>query len=679
MRRRAGSAAKIFLICILVAALGGCSQGKTEVPLTSTAGTEGVSRAEEGSDSDTETTRLGESEDLTTGNAQIDRESLELIEGSRNLYVLEETMPDGGAYTSMAALGDNLLLIAEEYDAATDEILYSFCVYDPREREIRASLSASQADASGYQAAEDALLVYQYLDQTIRVYDETLTETAEIDLAEELGETWGSFYSGETLFPLYVSGETEGEIWRLATADSAPKCLSLPLCQTTVAGVTTDGNGLILSGLNPDSLQYETVLWDIRGAESETAAEAAPYGSFYGSVCDRHILQQIDWEEGIWLDQVLGESARYLHVDLYLELSLLSEERILARKDEVEDEDFYVNLMLYDGEGEFLSRTSFYCGSDADESFSYLADAACCLGETEWVALLCCNTEGEAGILLWDTAVSDGSEEDLAFEATRPEEETEAQHGESESAELYERADELSETYGVLICIGEDVQLAYDVYEVERMTDASALEESLDILEEVLACYPEGFFQSFCFGSIGEAVICLGGSLTSGEEGFVDQADGFVCEEGDEMLLVLDVNLSDNWYYTVNHEISHIIDRRLAFRAGCVEDALFSEEDWAALNPVDFTYWETYENFEENPDAGTYAEYFVDSYGMTYATEDRAEIFGRVMEGFMNGLTPEEVFAGREVILDKLSFYAACIRDGFDDANWSERMPWEPG
>ncbi|MCD8054276.1 MAG: hypothetical protein LUF00_09565 [Lachnospiraceae bacterium] len=681
MRRRAGTAGRILWICIVTTLFAGCGLKETDATMTSETEIGSESPAESGaaSDAETESTRETESPDIET--AQIDRESLELLDGYENLYVLEEMMPDEGAYTDMASLGDYLLLIGEDYEAATGEILYYFCVYDPWEQEILASLNASQADATGYQAAADALLVYQYLNQTIRVYDETLTETAEIDLSEALGETWGCFYSGETLFPLYVSGDSEGEIWKLSAADSEPQQLSLPLGQATVAGVTADGEGLILSGVNKDSLQYETILWDTRGTETEAAAETPPYGSFYGSVCDRHILQQIDWEQGIWLDQVLGESARYLCVDMSAELSLLGEERILMRREELEGEDSYTYLTLYDGEGTFLSALSFYGGSYAEENYSYLGSSVYRLGETGWVALLCGDTEGKAAILLWDTEAVGGTEESLAFETTRPaeKESADSQSGETELAALYERAEEMGETCGIPIRIGDEVEPVIDVYQVAEMTDAAVLEEALDALEEILACYPEEFFQAFSYGSVTQAAICLGGALISEDESTVGQADGFVSEWNDELLLVLDVNLSYNWYYTVNHEISHLIDRRLAFRSNCVEEVLYSEEAWETLNPADFTYWGTYENYEANPDAGSYTEYFVDSYGMTFATEDRAEIFGRAMEGFMNGQTPEEVFAGQDAILEKLSFYAACIRDGFDDENWQERMPWEPG
>jgi hypothetical protein len=141
--------------------------------------------------------------------------------------------------------------------------------------------------------------------------------------------------------------------------------------------------------------------------------------------------------------------------------------------------------------------------------------------------------------------------------------------------------------------------------------------------------------------------------------------------------MVLDINASWNWDYTINHEISHMIDRRLAFRSSLAADALFSEDAWNDYNPADFSYLESYDGYEDVSDFTSYESYFVDSYGITFATEDRAELFGTAMSDYQNDFAEDSCFAQGTPTAEKYKFYCACIRDGFDTSGWASIVPWE--
>ena len=127
----------------------------------------------------------------------------------------------------------------------------------------------------------------------------------------------------------------------------------------------------------------------------------------------------------------------------------------------------------------------------------------------------------------------------------------------------------------------------------------------------------------------------------------------------------------------MNHEIAHLIDRRLEFLSQYKDDIVFSEKKWNTYNPDNFAYLESYDNYENNPDYGKYSKYFIDPYGTTYATEDRAELFGTVMDNALSGITDDSQFAPDTVLYDKMKYYCDCIRDGFNTEGWADTLPWE--
>ena len=81
--------------------------------------------------------------------------------------------------------------------------------------------------------------------------------------------------------------------------------------------------------------------------------------------------------------------------------------------------------------------------------------------------------------------------------------------------------------------------------------------------------------------------------------------------------------------------------------------------------------------FRSNPDYNKYSKYFIDSYGTTYSTEDRAEIFGTVMDNALSGITEDSTFSSGTILNDKMKYYCECIRDGFNTEDWPETLPWE--
>lgn len=608
-------------------------------------------------------------------------EELQAAEGYENLYILEDGMPDGMTYTDLKPFGSNILLIGEQYDLEGEyDIQYYFCVYNPWEGKIEAALSSEDAGADVYHVAGDELLLYNTDNKKMTVYDMSLTATAVADLSDIMMEDGGVFYSGDELFPLYVCDYYSETVWRLAVKEEmlSMKEMQFPLYNASISGVTLDGEALIITGVEKNTLNYKTVLWDVETQDIiAEAAEGPSAGYFYGGTYDTHIFEELDGIEGIWLNQVLGQEAGYFKLEGYPAVQLLRD-NIFSVQDDMQQDDAYCRISLYDTEGRFLSGINYYSGNYSSGQFMNLAQTTFRLGDTDWFCLLSYDLMGRTKLMLWDTSQQGEKGEDLqTVEAPAQEASAALEHTEAALETLYQQAGSLSDSCGMVIRIGEDVPEEIDVYHVAREYDPEIIEAALDTLETILDCYPDGFFDELCFNQITGVTIYLGGAITSEAEGMLQEAGGFVCEENRRILMVLDTANLFNWNYTVNHEISHIIDRRLAFLALCTDTALFSEETWGSYNPEDFSYLETYDGYAENPDYDQYYAYFIDSYGLTFATEDRAEIFGKAMESYLGGYIDPEIFKEDGNIAKKFEYYCACIRNGFSSGAWPDRMPWE--
>ena len=238
-------------------------------------------------------------------------------------------------------------------------------------------------------------------------------------------------------------------------------------------------------------------------------------------------------------------------------------------------------------------------------------------------------------------------------------------------ASLYERAAQLSGRFGVDIRIAEQCSLDYSHYDSYAMTDPVFIRDALDVLEEGLGKYPEGFFRQLTYGSIESIRIELVGGLMlkSGVITHTDDAGAFAQDRGSYYGIVLNGFLFSE--ATLFHEFSHIIDSRLEWDALIRPDAMFSEETWLALQPEGFSFAMSYTHIPEELQSFADSGYFVRDYAMTYPTEDRATL----METAMNNHSWDfEPGSGRRA---KLQYYAACIRDCFDTTSWPEITLWE--
>ncbi len=233
---------------------------------------------------------------------------------------------------------------------------------------------------------------------------------------------------------------------------------------------------------------------------------------------------------------------------------------------------------------------------------------------------------------------------------------------------LYDRAAELGARFGVRIRIADQCDTEFHSFLADPLLDEEKITKGLDVLEQTMSRYPEGFFRQLRWDGVMLLEIQLVGTIRADERYGCGDYSAFVDQRENTCTLVANGQEAKEAVYI--HEFSHVIDRKLASDAAGRSDSRFSEEAWSALNPEGFSYTEDYSSNPPDFPNRTYYESFLSPYATVNATEDRA----LVMEASM---TVPWAFADAPVLRQKLAYYSACIRDGFDTAGWPEVTAWE--
>lgn len=322
------------------------------------------------------------------------------------------------------------------------------------------------------------------------------------------------------------------------------------------------------------------------------------------------------------------------------------------------DGDYRI-FYLYDLNGNFISQCNL-------PQIDYASVGTDLVWSDYWQGYFFRDTyENTAHLMFWNTGISqEGADLSvIPLGSAQPSEPVMEQA-------LYQRAAELSNRFGLDIRIGEQCALEYSHYEGNALKDPALVRAALNVLERTLSAYPEGFFLQLPYGDLRQIRIELAANLRGKEDMNTHPTSigGFAQSMSDYYLIVLDgYALSDR---TVYHELSHIIDKRLKWDALLRPEALFSEDAWLSLQPEGFRYAESYTNMPLSIQAFENSGYFVSSYAMTFPTEDRATLMALAM-------TNSAALRGSLGMINKMRYYAACIRDCFDTNGWPETAVWE--
>lgn len=238
---------------------------------------------------------------------------------------------------------------------------------------------------------------------------------------------------------------------------------------------------------------------------------------------------------------------------------------------------------------------------------------------------------------------------------------------------LYKRAEEMYKKYGVAILIADKV-CSY-TSGAEQCYDYDRINNSLELIEECLKCYPEGFFKEFNNDWI-RKTVCIQVVGTGGPAGvyFGDDSHEIVQIDVNDYTPEEDADNGTFFCYTLHHEIGHMISYTLLDAADRSPFPLL-EDRWNSFNPDDFEYVGYYDDEKEIElfSYGDNSEYFVYSYSCSTPEEDRAIIFGKAMTYYMG----REFMAFNDNIDAKLVYFSGCIKNVFMWIDWDVTPAWE--
>ena len=319
----------------------------------------------------------------------------------------------------------------------------------------------------------------------------------------------------------------------------------------------------------------------------------------------------------------------------------------------------YRELSVYDLDGKFLSR----CVLPKTEHASVGMDL---VWSGYWQGYFFRDTyENTAHLMFWDTNTTQAGENlsVMPFDTVQAPKPVMDQ-------QLQQRVQALSQRFGLDVRIAEQCALDYTHYQADALTDPYQIRNALHVLELAFGSYPEGFLNQLPFGDLSQIRIELVTNLRGQDhvDTHPDSVDGFAQVASDHYLIVFDGLSLDT--QTVYHEFSHVIDKHLLWDTTLRPQALFSEESWLALQPKGFRYANSYTDMPDAIAAYENSGYFVNSYAMTFPTEDRATLMSLIM-------SDKTVLQENPAMAEKMRYYAACIRDCFDTEGWPETTQWE--
>lgn len=561
----------------------------------------------------------------------------EAFDDSGVLWYIPNEQIEAQEYPTLHAFAEGLLMASNSYiDDGNNELTLTLLSMATGE-----ALNACTLHTNGYtepQVLGEYLAVCDSAVGEVVILDAQLREVARHTIAAD----WGQWIVSPDLDTLYKCSYLDG-IRAVSLSTGAP-LFDVAIADLSVCGVSEEG--ICFTGVDRETQKYGAFCLEF----SDSTPTAPPFsGDFF----------RINRSGAMWLGGFCGAEDTFAFgsgADARFTTVREGTLSLLDPLGQIVFTDFNGDMSLYDSDGAFLSSCKLI-GRYA-QSFIWCEALGGYL-------LLANDGESDCRLLFWDI----GAKTDGEALQTRPLADRNAvPDGTSADASLYERAQSLSDRFGVEILIADRCETEFAYFSCYQVSDDWPVSTGLDILETALSALPEDFLGQLLYGHIDRIQFQLVGGLTAtngfGGDGsyaaFTD-ANSSVC------LIVLDVySIAAN---SVWHELSHAIDRRLAWDAMYREDALFSEDGWSAHNPADFAYSEEYGAARYDISSEWYG-YFVDDYAMINATEDRARIFENAMD---NGGTLFQNAGLRE----KLQYYSDCIRDCFDTALWQETAAWE--
>lgn len=596
---------------------------------------------------------------LSGCNESLEHNNTNITEGkttwqnNSNLYLIPSNAWNDTQASALYIFNDNLLTAYHTYNEELNTSDFNLCIVD-----IESGSIIHKTVLSGLEVPE-----IQLIDNMIAVNDiagpKACILDAQLNIINEYGFDYNNVAFNSDATCAYVFS-TDSGIQVIDLNSNTKKLIYEDLCDFYLC--ETNGNFANITFINKNTLLKSGGILNLKTGEINFLPnETCPWFIEY---TEPEYLIQLHAENNSYC---IGtkDNLQLLHAENTDAIKLLNSTSHLLMYSY--DEDFNRVLKLFDHNGTYLSSIKL------EGVTSELLLEPVWSQQLEGYFLTTIDEKsGSDKLLFWDinkeTEGEDLQLSDFSELYNIPE-------GKEVSAELYTKAKDISEKYGVNILIAEQCDTEYDGYNAELLFSEADIDIALDTIDVTFATFPDGFFEQLKYDSYSTIEVHVNGALSNNVEyeNAVDMPEAFVSHEDSKTLLVIDGR--DTYFEDINfhlqttlyHEVSHMIDKRLKFYRQYHDDAIYSDEGWLSLNPEGFEYNNDY-NGVLDP---AYYGYFIDDYSCSFPTEDRA----RVLEYAASGQT--YAFSNCQGLIDKLDYYCKGIRDGFDTSGWPDETPWE--
>lgn len=573
---------------------------------------------------------------------------------STNLYEVNGDVLKSEGQTSVYRFGNDLLVAYFDYDPETQDADYTVQILSLETGEV---LCENRLGSLMY-------IDIQILDGYVAVNDlgdgQSFLLDDKLNLIGTYAIPGGNFClstDGMTVYQFtYDAGVKAIDIATMEEKilfDNVSNAFLCEVCGTDAVFVYTDTN----------TMRRENAVLDLNSGQMTVVETRYAYGEM--DLGADTILGRVDADELFYvLSDGTAENQFTMNWDSMMDVHNDSGHLLVCETIEDGMPSFYA----YDGSGDMIASCQ------AKDMMQMYGLVYAWYEEYNGYVFVLLDQDAAPHLLFWDVTPQD-AEPVISF--TSVAEATAVPEGEIVSQELYEQAEAIGQKYGVKILLAEQCDTEFVDHRAEQLFSEADIAQALRTIDYVMEQYPEGFFEQLKHNTYREIEIQILGILekdySTDEQKFISGA--FVTPSyGVKLVMALDARSHDpeldldySLAQTMYHEMSHMIDKRLAFDSQHREDAIYSDMKWDELNPEGFSYNESYYGTLDP----AYESYFVDDYACSNGTEDRA----RTLEHAMAWRT--DTFMGKEGLMNKLEFYCDSIRDGFDTTGWPEELPWE--
>lgn len=627
-----------------------------------------VSKCDTNSDNVINILDIVELKNSSLNSSNIDLSKFSLVSGYDSLYnIMSLKTTSQFDHIEADTIGNNLLIIKRTADEMFENVSYDLSLYDiSTQKEIS---NLKDVYFTEYYIVGNQIFLWNTIEKTITIYDENFNIVNAYDFSSMLNTDWIDIYTYGSKSSIYIYDNDHRIFYKvnLNGKNFTYDTFEMPYSSIYIRGISNDGNNILLTGQNTSTLRNEIISWNVK-------ENAINYSSFMGNdyvECTSDNTFLISKTSGNNISYVqTGNDRKYYKANLYDSMKFNNDDNIIA----INSLQNNATIDIFNQDGYNLANFK-YKGNTSGKGYDYINTSIKQVGNTPYYYIVTYDFNNNYNILLWDSSNSTSGEDWEVVSDYTP---IKSMVGKNKDfSKLYSKAENIGEKYGINVYIADTVtsDLFKDTgYSVKQLLDVSTTNSALTELDNILKVYPEDFFKQLYFGSTDQVNIYLSSEIKGNDGDSLDFAAAFVNQNNNIHMMVIDADAYDSWEDTLNHELSHMIDARLTSYTEVHQDAPFNEDSWNSYNPKGFEYTYSYNDYWEN----SYNEkYFVSSYGTTFPTEDRAELFGYAMECYFNKNIDRNFISINSPRGKKLEYYFKCIRESFDTSKWPTATPWE--